>query len=414
MGLCTSCGTCVAMCPNHALSMGEDNRTGTLAVSVDSHSCDGCGRCLNVCPGLRVPFGSLAETPDGGTPAQLPLGPIKSAWRGHALDPSVRGMSSSGGAVTALALHAIRTGQADGVTVTRMQAGSPVRPVSSVARSQEDIVAAAGSKYCPVPACLTLEEAVRTDGRYVFVGLPCHIHGLRMAQSVDPRLRERIVLCISLVCHHTPSYRALDFALRSVGVRREDVSELVFRRGAWPGSLHVSLRDGGHRVIPYTSPVYWGYAFRELFVPRRCRYCVDKMSVLSDMSVMDSWSVSRPGDAAWTAMVVCRTERADAFLKSAVDLKAVAMEPVEPSIIAHSQDVSAHFEARLSCLRSAAVMDEPVPSYGLDGYEPGRVRSSRSISNRLLRAMAGREALWPILILCLRARARIGRLARRA
>ena len=45
----------------------------------------------------------------------------------------------------------------------------------------------------PVPANIAFEEILEHDGKYAVVGLPCHIHGLRKAQELNKKLRERIV-----------------------------------------------------------------------------------------------------------------------------------------------------------------------------------------------------------------------------
>ena len=43
---CLHCGTCVRVCPEGALSAGEDGR-----IYVDFHRCDGCLTCTRECPG---------------------------------------------------------------------------------------------------------------------------------------------------------------------------------------------------------------------------------------------------------------------------------------------------------------------------------------------------------------------------
>jgi ferredoxin len=42
---CVACGTCIKVCPLHALSIYK----GTIAV-VDLSKCVGCGKCAKVCP----------------------------------------------------------------------------------------------------------------------------------------------------------------------------------------------------------------------------------------------------------------------------------------------------------------------------------------------------------------------------
>ena len=42
---CISCGTCVAICPVEAISMGEDGKA-----VIDQQKCIKCGACQAICP----------------------------------------------------------------------------------------------------------------------------------------------------------------------------------------------------------------------------------------------------------------------------------------------------------------------------------------------------------------------------
>jgi ferredoxin len=44
MDHCDQCGTCVAVCPSNALSLGE------FKVRVDQDVCTECGICVKLCP----------------------------------------------------------------------------------------------------------------------------------------------------------------------------------------------------------------------------------------------------------------------------------------------------------------------------------------------------------------------------
>lgn len=43
--MCISCSTCVSVCPQQAISMGEDGKA-----HIDENACQGCGECVKVCP----------------------------------------------------------------------------------------------------------------------------------------------------------------------------------------------------------------------------------------------------------------------------------------------------------------------------------------------------------------------------
>lgn len=403
-GLCVGCGVCAGLCPADAIRMSEDLQNGTLKATVDEDSCARCGMCVAVCPGHSIPLVSLMSGMHGGSGATLPLGPSVSSWRGNAADHSLRARGSSGGLVTSLLAHAIQSKRADGVLVTRMNGGNPLRPEPFIARSVTEIIDSSGSKYCPVPVGTALREILEGQGRYIFVGLPCHVHGLRKAQAADARLRERIVLCVSLVCHHTPSYRALDFLLEGLGVERDEVARLDFRQGVWPGSMSIHLKDGRTREVPYGSDLYWGMAFMSLFPHPRCELCLDKMSVLSDVSFMDSWRIAKPGDTAGTGIALCRTSEGDEMLRSAIASGAIVADPVPLESVAIAQEAQIHFRQRASSLVSAAARGKPIPNYDFDVSKSVGQATKNRMTDRLARSVAGRRRYWPLLRLYMRIR----------
>jgi coenzyme F420 hydrogenase subunit beta len=72
----------------------------------------------------------------------------------------------------------------------------PLEPEPFIARTKEEIYEARGSKYCPVPCKPCNEEILKAPEGQMFavVGLPCHIHGIRKAEQINKKLKERIVL----------------------------------------------------------------------------------------------------------------------------------------------------------------------------------------------------------------------------
>ena len=213
------------------------------------------------------------------------LGNHEACYVAHSTDEKLRYNASSGGMVTQILIHLIDKGIVDGALVTRMNPEKPLEPEPFIARTPEDIIEAAGSKYCPVPANIALREILREPGKYAVVGLPCHIQGIRKAEMINRKLRERIVYHLGIVCNHTPSFMATEFLLKRLGVRREEVTGIRYRGDGWPGSLKVETVSGDILLLPE----YWGSGFGQLFKPSRCRRCCDHMAELSDMSFADPW-----------------------------------------------------------------------------------------------------------------------------
>ena len=42
---CAGCGACINICPNQAITIGEDGKA-----SIDKEKCRQCGKCIEICP----------------------------------------------------------------------------------------------------------------------------------------------------------------------------------------------------------------------------------------------------------------------------------------------------------------------------------------------------------------------------
>ena len=87
-----------------------------------------------------------------------------------------------------------------------------------ICRSPAEVAGCRGSKYDVVAVNTLLRTVLDEPGRYVLVGLPCHIQGLRLAQRRSRRLRERVVLALGIFCGLTGEPRATEVAALQAGL----------------------------------------------------------------------------------------------------------------------------------------------------------------------------------------------------
>lgn len=339
---------------------------GGLWPVVDVEACNGCGLCVRICPGHEVDFGALTPSPPFGGRRHALLGAYAGCYVGHWTDEDLRRRSSSGGVATGLLLHALESGGIQGAAVARMCADQPLEAEAAWVRTREEVLGAAGSKYCPVAMGEALRKALPAPGRFGLVGLPCHLHGVRKAERAIPRLQNRTLL-IGLFCGYGKTRRVLDHAMRECGVRREDVAKVEFRHGGWPGNLRIECRDGRTAQMPFGS---W---FRRECSPARCTFCCDGCAELADVSCGDAWLPEYRGRYPGISVVVTRTEAGERAVREAMAAGALALEPVDAEFVVRSQGGMLARKKRLVGAHAAMRRwrGGAVPRYGTEMRRPG-------------------------------------------
>lgn len=350
-GSCTGCGTCAGICRRDAVSLAVDHPTGLYLPTVDIKKCSNCGLCLEACPGFGVDFGLLNRAIFGEQPQDMALGRYLGCYTGHAADRDLRYNSSSGGLVTALLVHALDEGMIQGALVTGMSREHPFEPRPFIARTRQEIVSSAGSKYCPVPANIALREILRSDdGRtFAVVGLPCQIQGIRKAAEADQKLKRRIMFVLGIFCSHSASFHQTEFALRKRNIRGEEVAQLLHRGPGWPGPMTVYLKDGTTAYVPYRELMLW-HALGA-FVPSGCTGCSDGTAELADLSLGDAWLREAAADKAGSSVVIARNDVGQKLIIGAAARGVIELKPTAPTLVSKSQAAQLYLKKKALAAR---------------------------------------------------------------
>lgn len=349
MDLCTGCGTCVAFCPQEAINIKNDDSRGVYIPEINAAKCNSCGICLKVCPGMEIDFRELNIALFGQEPSNL-LGNHLKCFSGYSnsFNSETTVTVSSGGAATQLLITALEKGLVDGALVTRMRKDNPLKPETIIAETANEIVSAAGSKYCPCPTNLGLKEVLKKEGRFAAVGVPCHIHAIRKAQQIFPELRKKIPITIGLFCAHATSFKGTEAVLRKLRVSKNQTSKLTYRGHGWPGYLCVETTDGRSYRLPLSKsfksyyPVFDSY----LFVPWCCLFCQDHFNQLADISVGDAWLPEFAGSKIGQSLLVVRSDIGQELVKKAVSSKALTLKPIQSERVVKSQHHAVRFKSR--------------------------------------------------------------------
>jgi coenzyme F420 hydrogenase subunit beta len=323
--LCTGCGACSGIAPAHFrmvdvpsaglrpefTGQADDPKTEALA--------------LSVCPGVGAnALAAINRIADGSKDAPCPRewGPVLEVWEGHAADVETRWRGSSGGAVTALAAHALAAGRAGGVVHVRQKTDNPIENETTISESVAELVATAGSRYAPASPCDRIDEIARRETPVVFIGKPCDVQAIAAASQRDPRLDRNIALTIAIFCAGTPSSNGTRALLDRLGVPEDAaVTGIRYRGEGWPGEMHATYRlpdgtAGKTGGISYEEG--WGRILQR-HRQWRCHVCADHTGEYADISVGDPWDKPRGGETTpGSSLIIVRTERGRTFLRRAM------------------------------------------------------------------------------------------------
>ncbi len=393
-GLCTGCGTCVAICPKKAIEMEINWDKGTYVPAIDKDKCNECRLCFEVCPGHNVDFKKLNVEVFGNEPEDIRLGNYLECYIGHTVDTDMRYNSTSGGLVTEILVFALEKGIIDGALVTRMKVNSPFEPEPFIARTREDLIAASKSKYCPVPANIALREILgaKNGEKFAVVGLPCHIQGVRKAELVNTKLRDRIVIHIGLFCGCTCSFRGTEFLLHQSGLNRQTIEQINYRGEGWPGGMSLQKNDNSSVFIPLSE--YWTNKFTAFALPR-CALCSDATAELADISFADAWGLA--SNNIGESVVISRNETGDGILKQMLSEEIIEIIPLKPNKIVHTQKAVIRKKSVKARFHLFRIIGKKVPAYNQNLLKPGFMVYVAGIWLIMRMILASNRRLWGVL-----------------
>ncbi len=285
-GTCTVCGACILACPNSHIKYTE----GKPKRPKRTMDCVGCSTCYDACYVLRHGLIADIEASLLGWGKKESIGIHRRVLAARSKHSDIGKACQDGGIVTTLLLYALDNGIIDGALVVGRDAW---KPVACVARTRDEIIRAAGTKYGVVPVLKELRSAVVDHGlsKICVVGSPCHIQSIRYLKYKSLPLASSVKLTVGLFCRENYYYHGIVEKVKAQGL---DIGQID--RFNVAGEFNVYA--GGRKLsLPITEI--------KSCVPRHCVICEDFAAELADISVGSDGSPE-----GWSTVVI-RTEEGE-------------------------------------------------------------------------------------------------------
>jgi coenzyme F420 hydrogenase subunit beta len=332
----------------------------------------------DACPGAVV-----APWPEGsGVDAYW--GPLRTVMTGFALDEAVRFEGSSGGAISALLIHALKTGLVDRVLHVAPDPDAPTRNLIAISRTPQEILDRAGSRYTASSPLAHIGAALDEGGKLAFVGKPCDASALRRLARSDPRISQQVPIVISFFCGGIPSHDGVGRVLGALGVSASEVTAFRYRGRGWPGTAAATTAAGEVAEMSYADS-WGGYLSKE--VQFRCKICPDAIGGVADIACADAWYGDEKGypkfdEQDGRSLIISRTDAGEQLLRSALQAGAVAGEPLDPAEIDGMQPSQAR-RKRLVLSRLAALPATLQPAPRMTGLRVAEAARRASLAEAL-------------------------------
>lgn len=418
--LCTGCGVCDAACPTAAITTVV--KEGRFLPSIEDTRCNngkGCHRCYDVCPGVGVNLVELAKHDFNveGIQGDKMAGRFLACFTGYSTDHEVRYHSASGGMVSQFLIWLLEKKQIDGAIVTRFDNNNPLMVESFMATSKADIVSARSSKYSPVSLHKALKDLKIAEGnKYIVVGLPCHIQGVRKLMAVDKRIREKINGLFAIYCSCGRTFYMTEHVFKERGIKQDSLNYFQYRDEGCLGKMVAKcpLAEGDTiRVVNSNSEsvayneerIYkehyqsYYHPLRSFFIPRRCLFCIDHYGELGDVCFGDIHIKPFSDDKIGVNSLIVRKQTWLDMLKACKEDGAIVLDEIPFKTISDSQPMSFKKKGRNGAfINICRKLGKKVPAYDVDYLRtPTRHDWLDYFQNRLQQFLGRHKVLWPVV-----------------
>ncbi len=244
-------------------------------------------------------------------PRSALLGTYKRIAIAHCTDEQVRRNAASGGILTGTLLHLLETGSITGAVVLKMDPNHPWRAIPTIARTKEEILASAQSKYAVSPVNTILGSLEKEKGPLAYIGLPHQVFAIRRLQQMNHPSVRAIRYIFGPFFGNELEGGSVDAFLKKFGARKSDVKDFQYRAGEWPGYLQAILKDGRTIKLPKFHANY----LIPFYITENSLLSHDLTNEFTDLSGGDAWAPVYEERGKGFSLLITRTEQGDALIR---------------------------------------------------------------------------------------------------
>src|SRR3989475_10976650 len=298
-GLCTGCAGCIVACPSDVL--GYDDTNGVYKPfhldppNGDPAGCEhgekGCTLCTRACPRFRSWESEIDTFMFGRTRVEAEVDGIsKDIVLARATDPEIHEAGQDGGLVSAILLWAMEHGYIDAALVSYLEGdGTSWKAIPGVARTRDEVLASAGSRYTYSANTMAYAGAVAGGAEKIaLVGMSCQSSAPPvMSARKAGKVARRFALNIGLLCSKTFDDAIFEELFEAkYGLKKADMKKMNIK-----GVFQIWMRNGDYHEVPLKECHQW--------TREGCKLCPDFAAEHADIS---TGGIGKYND--WTLTIV--------------------------------------------------------------------------------------------------------------
>ncbi len=282
-GTCTGCSGCVVACPHDVLGYNDQGGVykpfhleDELGPDNCTHGEKGCTSCTRACPRFRA-WETEIDTHLFGRTREIEeiAGISKDIILARASDDMVHKMGQDGGVVSAMLIWCLEKGYIDAALVSYLEGdGSTWKAIPGVARTKEEVLAAAGSRYTYSATPMGYKEA--TEGgaeKLALVGMGCQSSSPpSMKARKSGKTARRFALNIGLLCSKTFDDAIFEELFEAkYGLKKADMAKMNIK-----GVFQIWMKNGDYHEVNLKECHAW--------TREGCKTCPDFAAEHADIS----------------------------------------------------------------------------------------------------------------------------------